>query len=437
MSKALGYLLAIPLLAGCVDWLGEPESPPLPGERIAISNLQQAVEPDPRIADLDVRLPQPFHNQNWPQPGGVANHAMHHLAASGQLKPLWQADIGDGSNDEAQLLAEPVIADGRVYTLDINAEVRAFDANKGTRLWSAELKPKDEGDGTLGGGIALNGRHLYVTTGFARVFALDATNGKVVWQRRLPGPLRAGPTVRGDRVFAVTVANELHALSANDGRTVWTHAGISEVAGLIGGAEPAIDNGVVVTPYSSGELVALRTQNGRVVWSESLTAIRRTDPVSSLAHIRGRPVIDRGRVFVVSHSGRMAAIDLRTGNRVWEQPIGGTQAPWIAGRFVYVVSTNGELVCLSRRDGRVRWVRALPRFEDPEDREGPIRWVGPVLVSDRLLVASTQGEVLSVSPYTGALLGRIEVSGPVLIPPAVANQTVYLLTNDAELIALR
>lgn len=437
MSRAWRFVFAIPLLAGCGDWLGAPEEPPLPGERVAILNLEQRVQPDPRIAGLDVRLPDPIRNPDWPQAGGTAGNARHHLAADDALEPFWRTDIGAGSSDQAQLLAQPVIAGGRVYTLDVDAEARAFDAQDGALLWRAELKPGNEDGGTLGGGLALDGGRLYVTTGFARVFALDAATGEAIWERAVPGPVRAGPTVRDDRVFVVTIANELHALRTSDGDTVWTHAGIAEVAGLIGGAEAAVDGDVVVAPFSSGELVALRTQNGRVLWSESLTAIERTDPVSSLAHIRGRPVIDGGRVFVVGHGGRMTAIDLRTGARVWEQPIGGTQAPWIAGRFVYVVSTSAKLICLSRRDGGVRWVRELPRYEDPEDREDAIRWAGPVLAGGRLLVAGTQGELLAVSPYSGEILGRMDIASPITISPAVADRTVYLLTEDAELIAFR
>ncbi len=433
---ALTLLIPLVAVAACGDWFGASGDPPLPGERLPVLTFQTRLEPDPRIADLEVRLPRPTVNADWPQAGGDANHAMHHLAAGGGLARLWRADIGDGSSDDAMLLAQPVVDGGRLYAMDVDARVGAYEAETGNQIWEIRLEGDDD-EGTLGGGIAYAGGRIYATTGFAEVFALDAASGKVIWRRRLSSPMRAAPTVRGGRVFAVTIANELFALSTDDGSTLWSHAGLSEVAGLVGGASPAVDAGIVVAPFTSGEVVALRVSNGRVVWSDTLTALRRTDPVTSLAHVRGRPVIDRGRVFVVSNSGRMVAIDLRTGNRLWEQAIGGIHGPWVAGAFVFVVSNNAEIVCLSRRDGRIKWIRPLQRFEDEEDRADPIRWAGPVLAGDRLLVSGTNGQVWSISPYTGRLLGSIEVSGPVLIPPAVANQTVYLLTDDAELIALR
>lgn len=435
--RAVAVTMTMLLLAGCEGWLGASENKPLEGERIDVLRGGGVVTVDERIKDLKVLLPRPDANAEWPQAGGYPNHAMHHLAASGPLAQQWRTDIGEGSSDEAQLLAQPVIADGKIYTVDIDAEVSAFDQKSGNRLWRVELSKDGDDEGILAGGLAVDDGRLFATTGFADVIALDAKTGKEIWRKRLSGPMRAAPTVWAGRVFAVTVANEMYALSASDGRELWTHSGLREVAGLLGGAPPAVDGDVVVVPYSSGEVVALRVENGRQVWTESLTAIRRSDAVTAIAHIRGQPVIDRGIVYIVGNSNRTVAVDLRTGTRLWEVAVGGIHGAWVAGDFVYLVTRDAELICLTRRGGRVRWVAQLPRFEDPEDRTGPILWTGPVLAGDRLLVGNNIDEIWSLSPYSGKFLGLIEIAGPVLIPPIVASETLYVLTDEADLISFR
>jgi outer membrane protein assembly factor BamB len=243
--------------------------------------------------------------------------------------------------------------------------------------------------------------------------------------------------VSDGRVFAVTVDNQLEVRAASDGRALWSHSGTPESAGLLGGASPAVEGDVVVAAYSSGELVALRVENGRQLWTDSLASARRTDALSALADIRGRPVIDRGRVFAISHSGRMVAIDLRTGERLWEQDIGGTEAPWVAGDFIYVISNDSELVCLTRRDGRVRWVQELPRYTDLKAKKGALIWSGPILGGDRLIVVASNGEALSLSPYTGAPLGRVKLPDGTYLTPIIANETLFVLTDAADLIAMR
>ena len=169
----------------------------------------------------------------------------------------------------------------------------------------------------------------------------------------------------------------------------------------------------------------------------SLAKFRTTTPLDALSDINGQPVIDRGWVFAIGHAGQMSAIDLVSGNRLWDQSVGGVQTPWVAGEFLYVLTSDTEIVCLSRRDGRIRWVTPLPRFEDAADREGVIEWLGPVLASDRLIVTSSSGEALAISPYTGRIMGRIRLPGGAVAAPVLAKGTLYILTDDADLLALR
>jgi outer membrane protein assembly factor BamB len=249
--------------------------------------------------------------------------------------------------------------------------------------------------------------------------------------------VRNGPTVSDGRIFVVTVENELDVLAAEDGRRLWNHNGIPETASLLGGASPAVEGEVVVAAYSSGELYALTVENGRPLWSDNFSSTRSVGAISNLADIRGRPVIDRGRVFAASHSGRIAAIDLRTGDRAWEQDFGSTQSPWVAGDYVYVLSNENELICLTRNEGKIRWVRQLPNYQNERKRKDPMIWAGPVLGSDRLIVLSSDGEALSVSPYTGEPLGRDEMSAGGYMAPAIADNSLYVLTDDASLAAYR
>lgn len=409
----------------------------LKGERIPVLIAEQQLKPDPAIQDLDVALPEAAANPDWPEPGGNPSHAMQQLALAGSLKEAWRASIGEGKSTEAKHLAAPVVGGGRVYTMDSDSIVRAFNTETGARQWEIDLKSDDVGKGDLGGGLAYADGQLFATSKYGELIALDAMSGASAWRRALDGPTRAAPTVGGGRVFVVTVDNQLHAVDAKTGQVLWTHAGLSEVTGLVGAASPAYDGGIVVVPYSSGELYALRADNGRVLWSDTLATIRRADSVSGLADIRGNPVIDHDRVVAVGHSGRMVSIDLRSGGRAWEDPIGGITQPWVAGSFIYVLSTDNQIICLTRDDGRVRWLTQLDRWRDPGKKKNLILWVGPILAGDRLLIAGTNEQLLALSPHTGEITDTVDIGDPVSVPPIVANGTLYILTDAGDLKAYR
>ncbi|WP_193370810.1 outer membrane protein assembly factor BamB family protein [Pelagibius marinus] len=440
MFKRLLLPLSLPLVlsaCGISDWFGETEAPPLPGQRIAILAYERGLRADPSIADVPVRLPEPYINTDWAQPGGSAAHAMYHLSLSANPRRVWSADVGEGSGDVAQLLSQPIVVADVVYAMDARSTVSAFSATNGSRLWRVDLEDDDEDGLYFGGGIAADEGRVFVSTGFARVFALDSKTGELLWIHKAPGPMRGAPVASDGRVFVVTLDNQLLVLNAETGERLWNHVGVQETAGLLGTASPAVSRNTVVVPYSSGEVLALLTDDGRQVWSENLSAVRRLDPLADIAQIRGLPVIDRDIVFAVSHAGQMLAVNLRQGVRAWQADIGGVQMPWAAGDFLYVLTNDGQVVCLQRRDGRIRWVTPLPRFADPEEQEVPIRWRGPVLAGDRLVIAGSHGEVISVSPYDGKLLGFFDLGDGAAVAPVVANNSLYLVTSGGELVALR
>jgi outer membrane protein assembly factor BamB len=321
--------------------------------------------------------------------------------------------------------------------MDADAKVTAYEAETGRRIWERNISPDEEENGNWGGGVAYDAGRVYAATGFAQVVALDAASGEIAWRKSVSGPMRAAPTVFEGRLFVVTKDNRTFALDTATGTEQWSHSGIEEVAGLLGAASPAVDGDTVVVTYSSGEIFALRVENGRQLWSDNLAAIRRADAVSALADILGRPVIDRGRVYAISHSGRMVAIDAVSGRRVWETALGGVNQPWVAGDFVFVLTNNAEVAALTARDGLIRWITPIGLYDDPEDKKGLIDWTGPILAGDRLIVAGSNGKAMTLSPYTGEIIGEIDMPGNAAISPAVAGMTIYMLTDEARLVAFR
>lgn len=434
--------------AGCdtIKNLVGSDDPPLQGRRLAVLPTADILRADSRISDVQVLLPRPAPNAAWPQHAGYPSHAMHHLALGKDPREAWTARIGSGSarqgllslSKSRRLLAQPLIGDGRVFTMDSNGGVRAFDLETGRRLWSQATLPRHESDGDVGGGIAYRDGRIFAATGAAEVLALDAASGRVLWRSDTGAPMRSPPAVSDGRLFVVTSENAVIAFDTTGGKKLWTHDGVAALTGILGGGAPAVDEGVVVAPQSTGEVVALRAESGRQIWTENVGAAQRGDPTGGLSAVIASPVIDRGVVYAVSNAGRLAAIELGSGRRLWDVEMNGVQTPWAAGDYVFVLTNRAVLAAIRRSDGRVRWAIRLDRFTDDDDLAGgrPF-WTGPALAGDRLVVAGSHGEALSISPYTGEVIGWIPLDGGVFIPPAIAQRTILFLDDSGRLTALR
>jgi outer membrane protein assembly factor BamB len=446
MTMRKGWLMAVlaigvlPALAGCGadEWFGEPDAPPLPGTRISVLVHETKVRPDTGAEKVEIKLPKPEDNTDWAQTGGLSHHAMEHLKIGGAIEKAWSVSIGSGSSSDDHLVATPVVAEGKVFAMDVRAHLSAFDAATGDRLWRFNLTPDGEDDAAVrGGGMAYENGILFASTGLGEVWAIQASSGNFYWKTHLDAPVRAAPTVYGGRVFAVTASNKVVALNVRNGKKLWEYIGPEEPSGLLGAASPAADHGVLVVAMRSGALAALRVESGTLLWEDTLASGRRASGLSVLSDIKAPPVIADGRVYAIGNGGLVAAIDLRTGGRVWEKDFGGVDLPWLAGNYLFVLTNANELVALEADRGRVLWATPLSIWKNRKEHTGRIVWSGPILASDRLLLVGSNGFVLSVSPYTGKVLGYAKMSDGVTVPPVAAGGTVYFLTDDADLVAYR
>jgi outer membrane protein assembly factor BamB len=436
-SPAAALLIALALgVSGCGVFKKSAPKSQTVGERIPVLSFEAQAQAEPELAEMAVVLPLADVNPEWGQPGGSASKYNGHPALPEKISPAWSVSIGQGSTGTRRLNAAPVVSGGRVFTMDTAGDVHAFDARTGGSVWQARITlPKRNSNAAFGGGVSVADGRVFATTGYGIAAAFDAATGKELWRQSLGQPLRGAASVYGNRAYVLTIDNQLFALNAETGETVWNVSGTVEVAGLLGAAAPAVAQDTVVVGFSSGELNALRAENGRTVWSDALARTGRSTAMAALSDIDASPVIDRGRVYAIGHGGRMAALELATGQRVWERNFAGTSTPWVVGEFVYIVTLEGDVMCLTRREGKVRWVKSLDRYKKPKKKTDPIQWAGPILAGDRLLLVSSSQQMVTMSPLTGEVISTEKLKSPAYLAPIVADNMLYLLTDDGKLTA--
>jgi outer membrane protein assembly factor BamB len=439
-------------LSGCAHMKGKKKTPVL-GQRIAILAGENDVVADRTISGVEVLVPPAATNETWAQPGGSASKSLGQLTLGTNLTRAWTASINGGTNRQ-RLGAAPVVADGKLYAIDVNATIHAFSVANGAPVWStdiakskkAKLDKKLRG-ARFGGGVSYEDGKVFASDGLGDVVALDAATGKILWHVRPGTPLRGAPTLANGQVYILSQDNQLYALSQADGSVVWTQSGSIETQGVFGVAAPAVSQGTVVAGFSSGELNAYRYENGRTLWQDALSRSTISTSVSSLADVDADPVIDRGIVFAVGQGGRMVALEIVSGQRLWEQNFAGISTPWVAGEWVFIVTDDARLVCLARATGKVRWISQLRHYMSEKTKKDgtvkdskkvdPVTWFGPVLAGGRLVLTNSVGEIVSAAVETGKVGTVIKNKSPFTLPPIVANNTLYVLDQKGKVTAYK
>jgi hypothetical protein len=429
----LALVGAFVLLLGCGQ-----EDVRLPGERFDIR------EPDGASVQADhaapLRLSKQINLMEWTHRAGTANHSIQHPAFSAQPAQIWSANIGQGNDRRHRITADPVAALGRVFTIDSRAMVAATSIS-GAPLWERDLTPpRDDSDEASGGGLALAGDRLFVTTGFGELVALAPETGAVIWRQQLEAAATGAPSVRGGQVYVVTRDSRAWAIDVANGRVLWQLDSTASVTGIVGGAGPAVDDKLVIFPYGTGQLVATFPKGGFQIWRSSVSGARLGRVYAQITDITGDPVLKNGVIYVGNSSGRTVALDSTDGKRLWTANEGASGPVWVDGGSVFLVSDQAELIRLNARTGARIWGTQLPDIV-PKRRQNRVRDIyahfGPVLAGGRLWVASGDGILRAFDPVDGKLAFETALASGAVTRPIVVDGVMYVVNANGQLLAFR
>ncbi|GAB0058404.1 Outer membrane protein assembly factor BamB [Candidatus Magnetaquicoccaceae bacterium FCR-1] len=282
------------------------------------------------------------------------------------------------------------------------------------------------------GGVAVDGERVYAGTEQGTVVALSRNTGVEVWRTRMNTAVDSAPLVVDGKVILLTLDNRSHALDATTGQPVWSHSTLAEGLVVMGSSTPTFADGLVFVGYSSGEVFALRSDNGQKAWSDNLRVLggsseldlmQDVDASVVFSEVQG-PRLGARKAYMVNHQGRLIACQAGTGNRIWEKRLSAVRQPLWSMDRLFVVDLEGYVSAIGADDGIELW---RVRLSDGQ-------LTSPVLHKDRLVVADDQERLYTLDPASGRVLGRESLPGAVLSLPVVAADGVYFWTNRGDLL---
>ena len=433
------------LLAAC-----GPREVVLTGERFPVrADLEASVPvegkpaPTAPAAPENQSLPISLGAQtggDWTHRAGNARHLMPHAALSATPALAWSAKIGSGASRKNRISAAPVVADGRIFTIDAGTGVTATSTG-GATLWSTDLTASfDKGGGQSAGGLATAGNRVFATTGYGELVALDASSGAVLWRQRVDAPVSGAPATDGTTVYVSGIDGSAWAVNAADGKVVWQVVGTPGKAAYVGTAAPTIGDRAVVFPSAAGDLMAvLKIGGGTKIWQASLAGKRLGRAYALTADVTGDAVIAGKVLYAGSGAGRTVAMSASSGERIWSAGEGALGPVAVAGGSLFLVNDEAKLVRLNAETGEVIWSVEMPYFttEKIKKRKGIYAHYGPVLAGGRIMVVSSDGLLRAFDPTDGSLAYTAEIPGGAAAQPAVAGGTLYVVGGNGQLHAFR
>ncbi|WP_068312417.1 PQQ-like beta-propeller repeat protein [Polycladidibacter hongkongensis] len=439
-QKLLCMTVVASALAGCsslsgLNPFGEKEEY-LEGERKPV--YQTSINTAANAAKT-AKIGKPSGGNSWVQAAGPHSNNPGNVSMNVTGAVVWRKAMGGGKLNVSgfgsappRAAARPVSDGNRIYVYKQNGDLLALNTGGG-RVFSRSLRPADESDVAAGGGAALDGGKVFVATAYRQLFALDSS-GNQLWAVDLDVPVRGAPAASKGVVILVNQDNEVQAYSQVDGALQWSFAGISESAALLSSSNPAIVGNTAIIPFSSGEIAAIDIKSGEPKWIETVARSFRVRALSGLSDVSGSPVVAGNTVVATSVSGRTIAINMKSGERIWEADLGSVHTPVVSGSSVFLVGLDDTMRALDLKTGALLWTAALPKGQKDK---ASTNWAGPVLANGKLVAISNKGVFASVDAKTGTLETTRNISTKVFVTPIVAGGRLIVLTGDGQVAALQ
>ncbi|ONF44001.1 outer membrane protein assembly factor BamB [Marinobacter lutaoensis] len=341
------------------------------------------------------------------------------VEASVAFKQVWGMSVGDGHDGELLYLS-PLNAGDVIYAASADGELVAVSTDNGSLIWEREL------DDRLFAGVGGDQDRLYLITREAELVALARSDGHELWRASLPTEVLSAPQSNGSMVVTQTIDGRVLAFDSGDGHALWQYDGVVPVLSIRAAAAPLVGSDIVIAAFASGKLIALAADSGQPVWQYELGQPQGRTELERLVDIGGQPLVLDSALLAVGYQGKLALVDIRTGQEIWSKKASSLYAPSVADNAIYLASANGDLVALRGSDRRELWVQDQLAWRQPTQ---------PVPLGDYLVLGDFEGYLYAVSRADGSLQGKLEFDDEGIRVPAqrLANGNLLVFGNGGRL----
>ncbi len=393
---------------------------------------------DESLKNVEIKIPTETKNENWglgfdEKTTQIENFYFAPIKAKSARKQKFiSKDSGIFTSFRFgfsnKFIFEPIIKDDKVYLLDNNAMLSAYNLEDKKRIFKNRIFKKRYLKNYQNPRIGYFGDKIFAIAGSNEIAAINANNGQIIWLKTILSLPISKPVSDGKLVYVTTADNKTYALNASDGELFWVSSGVDKPTAIFGAANPVIYKNIVLASYSSGEIYALDKATGEALWSQDLNLNKATNSDFYLNDIDSTPIVKDDAVFAIGNGGLMMAINIKTGNYLWKKEIASITDMFASAGFLFAVDKDDKLIAISQKNGAIKWVLQLPDFENKKNPQSKIIYNGVIMAGGKLIISDARGRLLIADAQSGKLEQTFKIGQKIYHAPAIANGKIYLHT---------
>lgn len=268
--------------------------------------------------------------------------------------------------------------------------------------------------------------------------AIDGSSGGSAWRVRAVDKASkrnvrpsVPPLVYGGRIFVYDTSGTVTAMSAGGGKSWSVSLAPEKEKSRAAGGGIAASGSAIFAATGYGELVALDAASGQRLWSFKMSAPAHSAPTAA-----------GGKVFVVSATNVLHAVNQTDGTEAWQYPgipetagVLSAASPAFAGDTVVVPYSSGEVTAFKADTGDLKWADAVVRSTRTLAVSGLTDVAASPVIYDGVVYATgISGRTIAVRLANGERLWEDNIGSA--STPAVSGNAIFIVDLQDELVAL-
>ena len=343
---------------------------------------------------------------------------LYEIKTTAQVKVLWSAHLGESFDTDFITVAD----NGFVYAASAKGEIVKLSVIDGKDAWRINTGEP------ISGGVGLGANLLLLGSAKGYVLAYDL-NGKLLWKSKVSSQVLSAPKADNGVVVVRCGDSRIYGLNAVDGSRKWVYERATPALTLRSSAGVALDGGAAYAGFAGGKLIALRVEDGKVIWEASVAQPKGTTEIERIADITSLPVVDGSLVYAVAYQGKIAGVDRVTGRMAWSRDISSYTGLNAEDAKVFVAHANSAIYALDYISGKTFW-----RQGDLKQR----RVTAPLPMGSLIAVGDLEGYVHFLNREDGTFAARLQTEDAAIMPQmlAVGSSTLIAQTRKGGIYAI-
>ncbi len=276
--------------------------------------------------------------------------------------------------------------------------------------------------------FSTNKNYLIVADTVAKYYALDINSGEIIWSKNNSAPFNSQIKIFKDKFFIVDSENVIKCFSIKDGSVIWSFKTEKPFIKSQKKNSLVIKNNKVIFNNSLGDITALDLYTGDLIWQ---TPTQKKAIYEDALFLKNADlVVGKNSIFLSNNTNNFFSINADTGIINWKQKINSELTPTFINNLVFSITNEGYFVIIDNETGNL--IRSTYIFKNIKKKKlKKFKPVGFIVGKKNIYLTTTNGRLFVIDISTGITKSVLKIDGEKVSRPLVLEKNLFIIKDNS------